>query len=184
MAYATRQLLADSLKKLVQKKPLEKITIKELVEDCGVNRQTFYYNFQDIYDLLAWIFKEDHQKLLEPILASDDVLNSLPLILNYLKENKRMILNIYHSLAHPVLEQYLKSEFILFISAVVDSYIENTTISSEDRAFVIKVYTLAAVGIVREWLDNDMDEAYELDFEKLIPLVRHSLQSNMERLSG
>ena len=74
--------------------------------------------------------------------------------------------------------------FFLFISAVVDSYIENTTISSEDRAFVIKVYTLAAVGIVREWLDNDMDEAYELDFEKLIPLVRHSLQSNMERLSG
>ena len=41
MAYATRQLLADSLKKLLQKKPLEKITIKELVEDCGVNRQTF-----------------------------------------------------------------------------------------------------------------------------------------------
>ena len=62
MAYATRQLLANSLKKLLQKKPLEKITIKELVEDCGVNRQTFYYNFQDIYDLLAWIFKEDHQK--------------------------------------------------------------------------------------------------------------------------
>ena len=67
------------------------------------------------------------RQLLEPLRASHDVLNSLPLLLN-----------IYHSLAHPVLEQYLKSEFILFISAVVDSYIENTTISSEDRAFIIK----------------------------------------------
>ena len=56
MAIATKKLLADGLKELLEKKTLDKITVKELVATCGVNRQTFYYNFQDIYELLEWIF--------------------------------------------------------------------------------------------------------------------------------
>ena len=52
MAIATKKLLADGLKELLEKKTLDKITVKELVATCGVNRQTFYYNFQDIYELL------------------------------------------------------------------------------------------------------------------------------------
>lgn len=54
MAIATKKLLADGLKELLEKKTLDKITVKELVATCGVNRQTFYYNFQDIYELLEW----------------------------------------------------------------------------------------------------------------------------------
>ena len=52
MAIATKKLLADGLKELLEKKTLDKITVKELVATCGVNRQTFYYNVQDIYELL------------------------------------------------------------------------------------------------------------------------------------
>ena len=58
MAIATKKLLADGLKELLGKKTLDKITVKELVTACGVNRQTFYYNFQDIYELLEEILTE------------------------------------------------------------------------------------------------------------------------------
>ena len=56
MAQTTKRALAASLKKLAAKKPLDKITVIDITEDCGVNRQTFYYHFQDIFDLVEWIF--------------------------------------------------------------------------------------------------------------------------------
>ena len=52
---STKRALAASLKKLMEKKPLSKITVSEIISDCNVNRKTFYYHFQDIYDLLKWI---------------------------------------------------------------------------------------------------------------------------------
>ena len=59
MSLNTKQQLANALKSLMQTKPLEKITIKDIVIFCGVNRQTFYYHFKDIYDLLGWIYKTE-----------------------------------------------------------------------------------------------------------------------------
>ena len=55
MSQTTKRALAQSLKHLMEQKPLEKITVVDISEDCGVNRQTFYYHFQDIYDLIEWI---------------------------------------------------------------------------------------------------------------------------------
>ena len=59
MSLNTKQQLANALKSLMQTKPLEKITIKDIVIFCGVNRQTFYYHFKDINDLLGWIYKTE-----------------------------------------------------------------------------------------------------------------------------
>lgn len=57
--HTTDQILADSLKKLVEKKPVEKITIKEITDKAGVIRPTFYNHFQDKYELLEWIIRQD-----------------------------------------------------------------------------------------------------------------------------
>ena len=56
MSQVTKRALAASLIKLLSQKPLDKVTVKDIIEDCGVNRQTFYYHFKDIYDLVDWIF--------------------------------------------------------------------------------------------------------------------------------
>ena len=54
MPNTTKQALEESLKHMLLKKPLDKITIRDITEDCGINRMTFYYHFQDIYDLVEW----------------------------------------------------------------------------------------------------------------------------------
>ncbi|MCR5795511.1 MAG: TetR family transcriptional regulator, partial [Solobacterium sp.] len=56
MTESTKQALAESLKKVLQEKPLDKITIADLTNDCGLNRQTFYYHYHDIYDLIEYIY--------------------------------------------------------------------------------------------------------------------------------
>ena len=56
MALMTQRAFGNALVRLLQQRPLSKITVNDIVEECGVARQTFYYHFQDIYDLLQWIF--------------------------------------------------------------------------------------------------------------------------------
>ena len=55
MSQVTKRALEQSLKNLLLKKPLTKITINDIAEDCGINRMTFYYHFKDIYDLVEWL---------------------------------------------------------------------------------------------------------------------------------
>ena len=57
MATSTKESLGNALKKMLTIKPIDKITVKDLVEECGVNRQTFNYHFDDVYDLLEWVFE-------------------------------------------------------------------------------------------------------------------------------
>ena len=64
MSQTTKRALAASLEKLLAKKPLDKITVIDIVEDCEVNRQTFYYHFRDIYDLLEWTLLNETSKAL------------------------------------------------------------------------------------------------------------------------
>ena len=65
MSNYTEQALGDSLKKLLAEKPLNKITVTDIVNDCGLNRMTFYYHFKDIYDLLEWVCVADAEKALK-----------------------------------------------------------------------------------------------------------------------
>ena len=64
MASSTKEALGNALKKMLAIKPIDKITVKDLVEECGVNRQTFYYHFDDVYDLMEWVFEEDANRVL------------------------------------------------------------------------------------------------------------------------
>ena len=183
MAHATKQLLSNSLKKLLTKKTLDKITVTELAEDCKVNRQTFYYNFQDIYDLLDWTLEQERQQLLSSDAFGEDTLKNWDILLAYLKTNKTFILNTYHSLAHPLLEKTLKNDIRPLVEIAVSRYAEESSISEADKALIVKIYTLAFVGILREWLNNDLDENYDLDFKRLLPMLQRSLQFNIGQLS-
>ena len=77
----TRRQLADALRHKLATKPLQKITIRELVEECGLNRQTFYYHFKDIYDLLRWMFIYDGEQLLNKRLTTETWEEALLLVL-------------------------------------------------------------------------------------------------------
>ena len=65
MSNTTKQALEASLKRMLLQKPLDKITIRDITEDCGVSRMAFYYHFKDIYDLVEWSCVEDAARALE-----------------------------------------------------------------------------------------------------------------------
>ena len=65
MANTTKRMLSLSLKKLLEKNTLDNITIQDITDDAEVSRKTFYYHFQDIYDLLKWTLEQEELRLLK-----------------------------------------------------------------------------------------------------------------------
>lgn len=59
MCYETKRKIADCVKGLTTKKEIRKITIKDIMDETHMSRQSFYYYFKDIYDVLEWIMQND-----------------------------------------------------------------------------------------------------------------------------
>ena len=59
MTNLTKRALADSLKKLLSRRPMDRITVQDVTDDAAVSRKTFYYHFHDIYDLMEWLVVDE-----------------------------------------------------------------------------------------------------------------------------
>lgn len=105
MSEITKKALEVSLKNLLLKKPLNKITINDIAEDCGISRMTFYYHFKDIYDLVEWSCIEDASKALQGKKTYDTWQEGLLNIFYAVQENKPFIMNVYNSVSREQVEQ-------------------------------------------------------------------------------
>ena len=103
----TKKAIASSLKELLLEKPLTKITINDITKRCDINRQTFYYHFQDITDLVEWICLTDADKVLKDNKTYDTWQEGFLSIFKILKEDKPFVINIYHSVSLETLNRYL-----------------------------------------------------------------------------
>ena len=108
MSNITKRALEQSLKNLLLKKPLTKITISDITADCGMNRMTFYYHFKDIYDLVEWSCTEDARKALEEKKTYDTWQQGFLQIFEAVRENKSFIMNVYRCVHREQVEAYLK----------------------------------------------------------------------------
>lgn len=99
MSNTTKRALENSLKQMLLKKPLDKITISDLTDDCGISRMAFYYHFKDIYDLVEWSCMEDATRALQGKKTYDTWHEGLKQIFEAVLENKPFIMNAYHALS-------------------------------------------------------------------------------------
>ncbi len=152
----TKHLLTESLKRLMVQKPLNKISIREITEGCGVNRQTFYYHFEDIYDQVRWMFHQEAIKLLdqqEGILVWQDGLLQL---FRYLEENRDICLCAMHSLSHEHLRRFFQSDIYDIIHRVIDQLTEDLHINEEGKDILTHFYVSALAGTVESWLLGEL----------------------------
>lgn len=158
MSLTTKQALADSFKKLLSHRSFDKITVKDIVEDCGVNRQTFYYHFHDIYDLIEWIFQDAADNLDQDSLNYDDWTAGLQILMQFLHDNRMLILNAYNSINHEVVANYIKKGLRPYCTAIVHHQAESLgeQVSQENIDFVTDILTLTASGFVTQWIGNQM----------------------------
>ena len=107
MPNTTKAALEESLKRLLLKKPLDKITITDITTDCGISRMAFYYHFKDIYDLVEWVCVEDGTKALQGKKTYENWQEGFSQIFEAVQENKPFIMNVYRCVDSQKIESYL-----------------------------------------------------------------------------
>ena len=118
--YNTKKMLAESLKRAMKQKSFSKITVSEIIQDCGVNRKTFYYHFEDIYALLKWMFDEEAIEVVKHFDLLVDYEEAIRFILNYIDENDYIISCAYNSIGREEMKNFFCADFWGIINAVID----------------------------------------------------------------
>ena len=171
----TKKMMSDSLKKLMVTKPLNKISIKEITDGCGVNRQTFYYHFHDIYDLLEWMYQQEALVLLK---KNDSCLTwdeGVLLLLRYIQDNKAVAMCTLKSLGHDLLKQFFYKDIYSLVLTIINELAGGISVSEYHKNFIAHFYTVAFAGLVESWLRDGMKESPE----ELIQLATMTIHGNI-----
>ena len=181
MSQVTKRALEQSLKNLLLKKPLTKITISDITEDCGINRMTFYYHFKDIYDLVEWACLEDAKRALDEKKTYDTWQQGLLQIFEAVQENKPFILNVYRCVHREQVEKYLQPLVDQLMLDVIQEESASMVIREEDKQFIAKIYAYIFVGVMLDWIKDDMREAPQEIVARLVKLLRGSVTAALRR---
>ncbi|MGM9589580.1 MAG: TetR-like C-terminal domain-containing protein [Faecousia sp.] len=158
MPQFTKYALENSLKKLLLQKPLNKITINDITEDCGINRMTFYYHFKDIYDLVEWACLEDARQALEGKKTYETWQQGFVQIFHAVRDNKPFIMNVYRCVSREQVEKYLNPLTDDLLMGVINELATGMVVREEDKAFIAQVYSYAFVGLMLDWIKDDMKQ--------------------------
>ena len=181
MSQITKRALEQSLKNLLMKKPLTKITISDIAEDCGINRMTFYYHFKDIYDLVEWACIEDARKALEDNKTYDTWQQGFLQIFQAVRDNKPFIMNVYRCVHKEQVEMYLNPLVDNLLLGVIDEECVGMTVRDEDKKFIAQVYSYIFIGVMMDWIKADMQEDPQAIVDRLSRLIRGSVSEALAR---
>ena len=180
MSEITKRALEASLKNLLLEKPLDKITVKDIAEDCGINRMTFYYHFKDIYDLIEWSCEEDAVKALEGKNTYDTWQQGFLQIFEAVLSNKPFIMNVYHTVNREQVERYLYKLTYKLLFDVLEEKGAGMSVKQEDKMFIANFYNYAFVGLMLEWVRGGMKEEPQHMIDQLTPLMQGNLARALE----
>ncbi len=148
MAERTKLWIADKMKELMKKKPLDKIRITEICQTAEIERSTFYYHFRDKYELVAWIFFQsaDRTNLINPHDAAESM--------KQMKNDMLFYKRAYEDTSQNALWQYMLEYFSAKYTELAKKMSGRDTLDAQ-LLFNIRFYCYGAVGMTKEWVLQD-----------------------------
>lgn len=165
-SYCTKKIFCNTLKELMKHKAFSKITVSELVRSCNVNRKTFYYHFEDIYDLLKWMLEQEAMEVVKGFDFVKEYKDAFLFVINYVEENSYVLNCIYDSVGRDELKRFFYQDFIGLIENIIKDGEEklHVTLMDDFRMFLCNLYTESVAGM----LINFFQKPESFDKEKLM----------------
>jgi probable dihydroxyacetone kinase regulator len=181
MSVFTKKAIIESFKKILETKNFDKITIKDIIEESGVSRSTFYYHFADIYELAEATFEYECQPL---ILDKSENISWKELLLDatqLAKESRKQLYHAYNNIDRQKLETYLYGIVEKAFIAYIDSLSKEYTVTENDKEFIITCYSCALVGMIMKWIDQGMQDDAAMFIEKIEVYFKGSIDNLLEK---
>ena len=177
----TKKTLADALKNLLERKPLAKITVSDIIRECGLNRKTFYYHFQDIHDLLKWMLNQEAIERIKSFSAAMEFEEGMLFLLKYIEENKHILNCVCDSLGSLEIKRGLNQDFE-YIAEKMLAVVERSKkvrLQSDYRTFLKSFFIDAMSGKLLEIIQSNES----CDRTQMIEYVSFTLRVSLEALA-
>lgn len=166
MANFTRQAIIDSFLKLLNEKPVNKITVRDIVEDCGVNRNTFYYHFRDIPALVEEIFLEDGRKTIEKYSDIESLEDCVCAMIDNVLANRRAVINLFRSSSKDIYESFLWNSCDVLVRSYMEKTIQDLHLSKSDSEIIIRFIKCSMFGQIIDWINSGMKADAKAQFHR------------------
>lgn len=168
MTSFTKKAIKDAFTELLGEKPLNKITVKDIVDRCGINRNSFYYHFQDIPSLIEEMVTEKADIIISKYHTVDSIETGILAALDFVGSNRREILHIYNSSNRDIFEYYLWNVCDYVVNSYVDALSPDDVIFKEaDRGAIIKFYRSVFFGLAMDSLRSGINETEKDEIFKI-----------------
>ena len=174
----TKRTIKESFWKLLNEQPLTQISVREIVEECGINRNSFYYHFQDIPSLIEEIVMDAANALIQQHPSITSIDEGVEAAFRFTLDNKKAILHICNSVNRNIYEQYLMRICEYVVTTYFDTVFEKDIVSKSNRDIMILFTKCELFGLSIDWINTGMqDDAIE-KLKRLL-LLCNGLSSEM-----
>lgn len=161
-----KYVLALSLKDLARNKSLDKISVRDIVDNCGAGRQTFYNHFKDKYDLINWIYESNAYRIRNMFIDVENRDKVISMLLLHIKENQPFYANAFNYEGQNLFLEFLyKNTYDSYMQLIKKRFGENQI--TDSLAYTLEFYSYGAVNMVKRWSEKGMIECPELAAEKI-----------------
>lgn len=180
--YSTKKLLGQALIILSQKKNFSKITISDITQVSGFNRQTFYYHFRDKYELLIWIYEQDAFRVVDQQLNFDNWHIYMQRLLEVILQNKDFYINTIHT------DEVYFGDFVFrftetFFCRAINLLDVEGKLHELDKQFYSQFFSFGIRGVLINWIKKNMKEDPARLAMNLKRLAKDSIQLGYERFN-
>lgn len=153
----TKADIINAFWQLLEERPYNKITVRDIVERCQINRNTFYYHFHDIPELLESTIKMDVDHIIQTYSKFGSPIDCLVPIVEHTLKQKKAMLHIYRSVQRDIFQNQLERIMFHVVTQYVDTVTAELTLPPEDKNLLIQFYKCSLLGITLDWMDKGMN---------------------------
>lgn len=162
--------IADTFSRLLEEEELDKITVTKLIEECHISRQTFYYHFHDIMDVLEWTFRRATQELLEKSLEEPERINALLTYMQFVKHHRKKLKRLVDSRKWYQIEGLMVDAVTVYLEKMALNRPGNLQIGYEEMRIMLRFYACGMVGVLVQCMEDVKvdEERVLLQIERII----------------
>lgn len=165
-----KAVIADTFIELLDKEELDKITVTKLIGECHISRQTFYYHFKDIMDVLEWTFRRSTQELAQRSLEAEEPVGALTAYVSFVRMHRNKLEKLIYSRRWVQIEGMLVEAVTIYLAEIARSKAPDINISYDDMEIMLRFYACGMVGVLLQYVGkpNLNEEKLVIQIEKII----------------
>ncbi len=170
MAGFTKRAIVNTFFKMLEERPLNKITVTDIVKECGINRNSFYYHYEDIPSLVKDWMRSEFEKSVADSSSEQSPVENIEAFISFILANKRLLLRIFNSVEREVFEDGLREKSKDWAALYVKSKFSALNIKPSDNEKVVEYYTFLFFGMFSSWFTGGLKKSAVKNYKEYIEL--------------